>query len=400
MRTDFADQSGAVAIMGALAATLVVAGAGFGVETGFWFYEQTRMQQMADAAAYAGTVELRGGAGQAEIAAGALAAARDNGFNSATDTISVTAPATVNGLSDTHAVKVTVRRNEVRIFSALFIHDPAVVGADATATFADSANACILALDKSAAGAVEFGGSTVAAFNGCVVMSNSIDAEAARVQGAADLTAPCLITVGGADVTSGAHLTSCSAPIENAPPAADPFADIATPDTNGACRNGGGASLSPGRYCDGLTLRNNVTLSPGVYVISGGELRINAGANVSGAGVTFFLTNNASANFNGNATVSLTAPTTGTYAGMLFMGDRRNSNIGNTFNGTAASRMTGALYFPSQAVNYLGNFSGQNGCTRVVAKTVTWSGNSTINVDCAGQGMELVTVGGVIRLVG
>ena len=306
----------------------------------------------------------------------------------------------MNGRADTHAVTVTVRRNEVRMFSALFIREPAVVGADATATFADSANACILALDKSAPGAVTFGGSTVATFNGCVVMSNSIDAEAARVKGAADLTAPCLITVGGADVTSGAHLTSCSAPIEDAPPAADPYADIAAPDTNGACRNGGGANLSPGRYCDGLTLKNTVSLSPGVYVISGGELRINAGANVTGSGVTFFLTNDASANFNGNATLNLTAPKTGSYAGMLFMGDPRNSNVSNTFNGTAASRMTGALYFPSQAVSYLGNFSGQNGCTRVVAKTVTWSGNSTVNVDCTDEGMELITVGGVIRLVG
>jgi hypothetical protein len=50
--------------------------------------------------------------------------------------------------------------------------------------------------------------------------------------------------------------------------------------------------------------------------------------------------------------------------------------------------LTGAIYFPRQRVNYLGNFSGQNGCTQVVADTIQWSGNSTINQDCSSLGMK------------
>jgi hypothetical protein len=400
MRTNFRDDSGAVAVLGALAASVVVAGAGFGVETGYWYYEQTRMQQVADAAAYAGAVEHRGGATEAEILAGARAAAMDNGFNDATDTLQVVTPATVSGATDSRAVKVIVRRTEIRLFSALFTSEPAVVGADATATYGESANACILALDKSASGAVYFGGSTQAGFAGCVVMSNSMATDAAEVQGSAQLTAPCLVAVGGVDVTNGANLTACTAPITNAPPAADPFAGITDPEDTGVCKSASGSTLSPGRYCGGLTLRNTVTLSPGLYIISGGELRINANANITGTGVTFFLTGDASANFNGNATVDLSAPTTGDYAGMLFMGDENNSDVSNTFNGTADSRMTGAIYFPSQAVDYRGNFSGLNGCTRVVARTITWSGNTSVSVDCTAQGMEPVVVGGVVRLVG
>jgi hypothetical protein len=400
MRTWLGDERGAVAIMGALAATVVVAGAGFGVETGYWYYEQTRIQQQADAAAFAGAVEHRGGSSEAQIIAGALAAARDNGFNDATDTLEVVTPAVVSGQTDSHAVSVVVRRTETRIFSALFSQDPVIVGADATATYGDSASACILALDKGASGAVAFGGSTVASFSGCVVMSNSMAGDAAQVQGSADLTTPCLIAVGGVDVTSGAHMTSCAAPITGAPPAADPFANLTMPDDSGVCASDSGGSLSPGRYCGGLTLKNTVTLAPGLYIISGGELRINANADVTGTGVTFFLADDASANFNGNATVNLSAPTSGAYAGMLFMGSPDNTDVGNTFNGTADSLMTGALYFPSQAVDYRGSFSGLNGCTRVVAKTVTWSGNTSIAVDCTAQGMASVMVGGVVRLVG
>ncbi|MDP1737123.1 MAG: pilus assembly protein TadG-related protein [Caulobacter sp.] len=400
MRSFFRDQRGNVAILGALAASLVMAGAGFGAETGYWYYEQTRLQQAADAAAYAGAVELRGGGDEGVILAGATAAAQENGFKPGADTLVVASPTTVAGISDSHAVKVAITRTETRFFSAMFSDEPVVVGASATATFNDTTNACILALDKSASAAVDFGGNTTAVFEGCVVMSNSMASDAAEVNGSADVTTPCLVAVGGVNVDSGLSLTDCAASITGASPAADPFADVAMPEDAGVCRDDSGATLYPGRYCGGMDLKKAVVLQPGLYIISGGELRINAGADVQGVGVTFFFTDDASANFNGNAKIVFSAPTTGDYAGLLFMGSPDNENIGNTFNGTADSTMTGALYFPSQAVDYLGNFSGANGCTRVVAKTVSWSGSTTVQVDCTEEGMENVTVGGVVRLVG
>lgn len=401
MRGFLADRRGNVAVLGALAASMVVAGAGFGVETGYWYYEQTRLQQAADAAAFAGAVELRGGGDQAAILAGATAAAQDNGYRSTSDTIAVVSPASVNGASDSHAVKVTIQRTETRLFSAMFSDEPVVVGASATATYNDTSNACILALDKSASAAVDFGGNTEAVFEGCVVMSNSMADDAAEVNGSADVTTPCLVAVGAVNTDSGLHLTSCAAAVTGAAPAADPFQDVPAPDDTGPCRNDSGAVLQPGRYCGGMTLKKTVTLQPGLYIISGGELRINAGADVQGVGVTFFFTDDATADFNGNAKIVLSAPTGGDYAGMLFMGaDDNAAGAGNTFNGTADSRMTGAIYFPNQPVDYLGNFSGQNGCTRVVARTVSWSGSTTVEVDCADQGMDDIVVGGVVRLVG
>ncbi|MEZ5959956.1 MAG: hypothetical protein R3C30_05945 [Hyphomonadaceae bacterium] len=52
----------------------------------------------------------------------------------------------------------------------------------------------------------------------------------------------------------------------------------------------------------------------------------------------------------GSAEIDLTAPTTGTYAGVLMYGDRDQGNADNIFNGTADSNFTGALYFPTQQV--------------------------------------------------
>jgi hypothetical protein len=121
---------------------------------------------------------------------------------------------------------------------------------------------------------------------------------------------------------------------------------------------------------------------------------------VSGSGVTIYLTGGARVRMNGNAEVNLSAPTSGPYAGILFYGDRTVTGLTNEFNGTAASGLTGALYFPSQAVSYLGNFSGQGGCTQVVARTIVWSGSTSVAMDCSALGLSTVPLVSAVRLVG
>jgi hypothetical protein len=108
----------------------------------------------------------------------------------------------------------------------------------------------------------------------------------------------------------------------------------------------------------------------------------------------------ASLSMNGNATVNLSAPTSGPYSGILFFGDRSVSGNTYSFNGTASSVMTGALYFPTEAVSYNGNFSGANGCTQIVADTVSWSGNANFNVNCSSYGMSPIPALQAVKLVG
>jgi hypothetical protein len=230
-------------------------------------------------------------------------------------------------------------------------------------------------------------------------MSNSVASDAVKVQGSARLSTPCVISAGGVEATSGLTMTSCPSAMTQQAQVADPFASVPAPSTSGACQNGFAAALTPGKYCAGLSLSGDVALAPGVYVISGGTFRINANANVTGSGVTFYLTNGARLQFNGNASMDLSAPTSGPYAGMLFFGDRTDQGGSNTINGTASSRMTGAVYFAKQQVQYLGNFSGQNGCTQVVADTVQWSGNTSVSVDCSAHGMQPLPATQLVKLV-
>jgi hypothetical protein len=134
-------------------------------------------------------------------------------------------------------------------------------------------------------------------------------------------------------------------------------------------------------------------------VIQGGDLQVNASANITGAGVTIYMAGSGRVSMNGNATVTLDAPTTGTYAGVLFYGDRSSSGGSDTFNGTANSRMTGALYFAKQNVQYLGNFGGANGCTQVVGDTVTWSGNTHMASNCTAYGLRTLQAYEAVRFV-
>ncbi len=55
-------------------------------------------------------------------------------------------------------------------------------------------------------------------------------------------------------------------------------------------------------------------------------------------------------------------------------------------------------HFPTQAVEYLGNFSGEQGCMQVVADTVEWTGNTSMSIDCRAFGMRNVSVLSVVRL--
>jgi len=86
------------------------------------------------------------------------------------------------------------------------------------------------------------------------------------------------------------------APLAHCPDIPDPLADVPAPDTSGCSAypsnySNGNFSLQPGVYCGGLQALThaNLTLAPGVYVIRNGPLQVQAGASITGIGVTFYL---------------------------------------------------------------------------------------------------------------
>ncbi|WP_189521756.1 MULTISPECIES: pilus assembly protein TadG-related protein [unclassified Mesorhizobium] len=392
-------RSANVATIFALTLPIVVGAAGFGVETSYWYYNSLRLQATADAAAYAGALEQISGSDTPTIVAAATQSAATNGLGAGT--IVVNTPPASGPNTAKKAVEVIVGQKLNRMFTLIFTQSQVPEQARAVALITDASKACLRALDPSASQSVLVSGSASMKLTGCVIMTNSIAQDAIKVQGSAALQADCLISAGGV-VLNNPVTTICKAPITQALPIPDPFASVPAPAASNPCQtlknNKTTQTIQPGTYCSGMDLSGNVTLSPGVYVVQG-NLKINAGAVVTGSGVTIFMAGSSTVSMNGNATVTLSAPQSGTYSGMLFYGDRTGMAAQSTFNGTADSLLTGAIYFSKQQVNYLGNFSGKNGCTQVVADTIQWSGHSTINQDCSSLGMKDLPAAASVAIV-
>jgi Flp pilus assembly protein TadG len=391
------DRRGNVAVLFALTFPLVIAGAGFGVETSYWYIKRGGLQAAADAAAHAAAIEKRAG-GEANVieqVAGLTAA--QNGFDPAAGEIEVAPENLPNG----GRVAVTLRENAPRFFTAFFVKGEVTFAARAVATYNSASSACILALHPTIGEAAKFSGSSNTTLNGCSVMANSVAANAVNVQGSAKLKSDCVISGGGVTATTGLTLTECQTPITQAPPVADPYKDLPTPQPPaGGCKSmpSGNGTVQPGRYCSGMSFKGEVTLQPGDYYVEG-DFHVTANAKISGEGVMIYITDGGRVRMNGTAPqINLSAKTTGPYSGVLFFGDRSSTGGDNKFLGDATSSLTGALYFPNQHVAWQGNYSGKNGCTQIVGRTVEWTGNATVGADCSAYGMSEIPVLNIVRL--
>jgi hypothetical protein len=394
-------ESGNVAIIAAAVMPVIVGFCGLGADVGYWYYRQRALQSAVDIAAYNAAIMLRSGAREAAIAEGASSDATENGWVSSQGTITVHTPPTSGASQNPESVEVILTERQPRFFSQVFSSDVVNVSVRSVGHYNNAGSACILTLNKTESHALEFWGSNTTTLNNCNAMSNSFADDGLAVGGSSSLTVPCAISVGGVAISSTFNETQCTTPKIHAGPARDPYDSLPAPAIPGACTNppGGAAPLQPGLYCGGLSINSTKTLNPGVYVISGGTFKLNANADITGSGVIFYLTNGATIQFNGNATMDLSAPTSGTYQGVLFFSDRTQTNATQSFNGTAQSKLTGALYFPTQHVEKNGNFSGANGCMKIVADTVTLSGNSNIQATCPGTGLGDIPIPGAIALV-
>jgi Flp pilus assembly protein TadG len=402
-----ANNSGAAAVIMALTLPVVVGGMGLGTEVGYWYFNQRKVQHSADMAAYAGAVELRSGKELSSIEAAATDAAEETGYAADKGAIVVNTPPTSGAFAgDANAVEVTVQENMSRLFTALFADGTVDVSGRAVARISGGQQTCVLSLDKSAAGAVTFIGSTSAILIGCNVHSNSLSDSSVLVSGSATVQTPCMSASGMVSISASLTLSDCVAPYEHADQVADPYADLPVPDLTGPWttpnRFGGGSGasydISPGRY-DGMDISRTVNMAPGVYVIDGGELRINSTATVNGSGVTFYLTNGATVSMNGGADVQLSAPTSGSYAGVLVFVGRSEPYNDYTVNGNSGSTVNGAIYAANGNVRMNGTSTFGGGCTQIVARTIEFSGNAGLGVDCTGSGVRDIRSSRLVTIV-
>lgn len=267
--------------------------------------------------------------------------------------------------------------------------------AQATAATKSSNDMCLLALNKTDPKAIKIWGSTSKVSAKCRVQTNSTSSTGLWTDSNSMSVADEFCTSGGYSGTNFSPQpdTGCDA-------IGDPYALLPTPNTVGCDYSNmkvssGTATLYPGKYCGGLSIGGaDVAFKPGLYVIKDGGFKIAANATVFGEGVTFYLYGTGAVmEFKGGPNVELSAPKTGDFLGMLVIQDR-NSNPGGTsrLTGETSTKLTGALYFPTQtlATGGTSGFGTASTFMSVVADKFEMFGNGSITLsndhEAAGYG--------------
>src|ERR1700712_3862073 len=339
-------QRASVAILVAMAAPVLAAAIGLGVEISAWTVMVQGLQRTADVAAIAAAAASSGGATEQSAAIyGAYVAELNNAAGASTtrtwtalthsladNTITILKTSGVVSTTDT-AFKATVQVNTPFVFSS-YLSKGTKKSLKATAIAelipSQTGRYCVLALDPTAATGFSTAGLSVSGgatldLNQCGVQVNAVGSYALDVTGGATLLANAVAIVGGYSVSAGSTMTVKSgSAVTGAAPGVNPYQSVTIPIAATTCATNsfvGGitATISPGTFCNGLTISNGstITMTAGTYIVSNGPFVLTGGATLKAtSGVTIVLTGSTAGNIgtariDGGTTLNLTAPTSG-----------------------------------------------------------------------------------------
>jgi Flp pilus assembly protein TadG len=414
---------GAFAVLFAILLPVIVGFVGLGVEAALWYLSKRNLMAAADAAAMAAVFEKVKGSDAATIESVATTEATRNGWKAANGSLAVhNPPLSPSAYSaDSSAVQVALTQNVSLIFAAVFMDANSItLNAKSTAKSVSGAgggSACMLGLHTTQAKTIEFSGNVNLDMPDCAVASNSNANDSISLTGSASVAVYSAQAVG---VISDAHshLTTSHGKTDYASAVTDPYSSLTVPSIGSTCdqneyrvKANNSASLSasgttPYVFCNGLDIKGSLTLGAGTYVINKGTFNLNATGSLTGTNVTFILTSTSGSDYakfdlNGSASVNITAPSTGTYAGVLMYGDRNGPYQDNHINGNSSAIYNGALYFPVGHMDFNGNSkSGSSACTQLIAKTIKMNGNAGItNSGCSTLGAKSISLGTTVSVV-
>jgi Flp pilus assembly protein TadG len=209
--------------------------------------------------------------------------------------------------------------------------------------------ACILVTHPSMQSAIHMNSGSRIETN-CGVQVNSNDRDAIWINSGARLESPANRVGGGVNTNNGGQI---SAPPQTYQPALeDPLANLAEPTTGASCtgvtvNSGQTLTLNPGAYCGHFNVNSGATLylRPGTYVFST-HVNVNAGASINGEGVTLFFAPGGMLQANSGSRWTLSAPTSGTYRGILVFYARNNSTD-LILNSAVQDEFNGVIYAPA-----------------------------------------------------
>lgn len=418
------DRRGATAVVFAVSAVGLLGLVGLGTEGGTWYLEKRHGQNVADAAATAGVLAIA--ANQDPTAAATDVATLNNyttgTIGGTTTTVTVTPGTWSSGAfaagGSPNAVRATVTRSPPRLFSALFLAANPTIQETAVAALGPNSNVCALALG----GGLSFGGNSSINATNCSLASDATGSSSISFNGAGANKNPVvggtLVASGGC--TSGGSTSPCNGAgdLMYQPPTPDPFAALqsdpnAIPNsaTKSACSGRTAtspATLANGVYCVGQSLSvsngNTINLASGTYIFYDASIKVTGGTlNCSGCTIVFAgdsANKLGSLQINGG-NVTLSAPATNlydtNYDGILFYMDAQYAEHTNScgsapvsITGSSTVTLNGGMYFPNASACVSGTTSANSTCTEIVGWSLTFTGNSAVNVSgCSADGTQV-----------
>ncbi|MEF2554278.1 TadE/TadG family type IV pilus assembly protein [Aurantimonas sp. A2-1-M11] len=414
MRTFLTDRSGSIAVITAILLPILVGAFGFGAEVGYWLSVDRKMSQVADVTAYStGAAFLMTSQDANILRKNAWNVAQKAGLTSADVEILTLLPVDTG----VDQIEVTIKRTLPRFFSAIFVQEPVQLEAKSIVALQLGEPACVLALSQTAPDAIKNWGSADSRFEKCLAASNSESETAIHVGGGSVFKAGCVSTVGNVVGINPIDL-GCPAPKVKQPPTVDPYKDvpvptatqiISLPECKEISSTGSGensiAVWSPGRCRSPVDWKAQTTyLFPGVYVFERGltlqgkvlelpEDQWRSSYPALEPGVTLVFLEGSNLRAKGQASINITAPTSGPGAGFAIykIGEQRK------FAGGVELDLAGVLYAPQADLEFLGSSAlGGSDCVRLIANTITFTGSNSFTSDCGpGGGAAFGTLEGL-----
>ena len=407
IRRLISDRTGNILMLAAASMPILIGAAGLATDTVQWTLWKRQVQRQADSAALAGAYAVAQGFSASDSATADINRMALVGLSQSP--LIENAPTVGNFAGNAKAVRVVLQtRGELPFSKLLGVKTPTLIG-EATAAVVSEGEYCVVSLENTTATGITLQGSASVGL-GCGIITNSRASNAVYSGGSSNVAATPVAAVGG--LQASANYVSPTTLMPYSIPQSDPFATLPVPSPTSCAGKvnvnpNSSRTISPGCYA-GFDIKGTASLEPGIYYVDGSSFSVGSQAVLNGAGVTIILTSSsattnpssiATVDINGGATLNLSAPDSGTYAGMLFYQDRRALDSGaNKINGNASSAFQGAFYFPSQAVEFSGTSGMSTDCVKLVSRRVTFIGNSSIVNNCPSYIPKIT--GTRIRLVG
>ena len=367
----FREENGQTLVLTALCMTCFMGFMALAVDVGLLFNTRRKLQTAADAAATAAALQylyVYNGSNQTTAQSAGIAAGNAAGqANASSAAVSVTvntnpnSPAAHQGCSATNCFfeAVLSQKNPTVFFGAFFAMWQGqsaglfTVGARAVAGIPAASNYCAY-LTKSTGTALTVQGnwSINAANCGVYINSNSSSVEDDTGKAAKSGISATAVSIVGSMPNDVTIAPGSNPTVLQTLPQSIPFSNTPSPTIPGTCPAGGTLTGTVAAGCYSGTVKLGSATLNGLYIFTG-DVTINGA--ITGTNVTLAIMSGTLTIKPGNSSLSLTAPTSGTYDGIVIYQPLSNTHPLNLQAGSSTGTLTGFLYAPGATLSMQDN---------------------------------------------